>query len=184
MSNVTFRQYIEHQLKHIHKDQRRSFANDHHQYHPYVVVHDIALVDSEITVALTKYGVPNCPYNINTNNYIKQVYRSGNYDLQSCHHMFELDDPLSGLTASFGFVKNAEQILKEVLFMTNSRIHKNALIVDDTQLFVYNMASQEKTLVGDFNTKQLPDYLKLIYNDLPSKLDPKLITRYRRWCEQ
>lgn len=98
--------------------------------------------------------------------------------------MFELDDPLSGLTASFGFVKNAEQILKEVLFMTNSRIHKNALIVDDVQLFVYNMSSRRKTLVGDFNIEQLPEYLKLIYNDLPSKLDPKLITKYRRWCEQ
>lgn len=184
MSNITFRQYVDHQLKHIHKDQRQSFANDHHQYHPYVVIHDITLVDGEIMITPTKCGVHNQPYKITTNEYIKQVYRSGNYDLQFCHHMFELDDPLSGLTVSFGFVKNAEQILKEVLFMTSSRIHKNALIVDDTQLFVYNMSTREKTLVGDFNIKQLPDHLKLIYNRLPNELDPKLIAKYRRWCEQ
>lgn len=184
-SNITFRQYVNRQLKHVPMADRNSYVQSNDKYHPIVVVHDVTVVDEQITIRMA----PHSSYTINSNVYIKNVYTSGNYQLCGCHHLVSVDGVPNGLMFSIGFAKDRESLIEDALWFAQTRINDQCIIIENGQVSLYainkhtGQLMRNVNLFEQFNIQRLPTYIAMMYNDDSIEQNHKLIEKYHQWCE-
>ena len=188
-SNITFRQYVNRQLKHVPMADRNSYVQSNDKYHPIVVVHDVTVVDDQITIDTASMLRPRSSYTINSNTYIKNVYTNGNHQLCGCHHLVSVDGVPNGLMYSIGFAKDREALIEDALLFAQSRINDQCIIVENGQVSLYAINKQTSHLTANtildeqFNIQQLPTYIAMMYNNDSISQNHKLIEKYHQWCE-
>lgn len=184
-SNITFKQYANQQLKHVPVEERNSYIHSNKDYHPVVIIHDIMVVDKQITIRTA----PHSSYAINSNAYIKNVYTSGNYQLCGCHHLVSVDGAPNGLMFSIGFTKNREFLIEDALWFAQTRINDQCIIIENGQVSLYainkhtGQLMRNVNLFEQFNIQRLPTYIAMMYNDDSIEQNHKLIEKYHQWCE-
>lgn len=188
-SNITFRQYVNRQLKHVPMADRNSYVQSNNKYHPIVVIHDITVVDQQITIDTASMLRPRSSYTINSNAYIKNVYTDGNHQLCGCHHLVSIDGVPNGLMYSTGFTKDRESLIEDALLFAQSRINDRCIIIENGSASLYTIDKQtghltDNTILDEqFNIQQLPTYIAMMYNDDSIEQNHKLIEKYHQWCE-
>ena len=188
-SNITIRQYVNRQLKHVPMDDRNSYVQSNDKYHPIVVVHDITVVDEQINIDVVSMLRPRSSYTINSNTYIKNVYTDGNHQLCGCHHLVSIDGVPNGLMYSTGFTKDRESLIEDALLFAQSRINDRCIIIENGQVSLYainkhtGQLMRNVNLFEQFNIQRLPTYIAMMYNDDSISQNHKLIEKYHQWCE-
>lgn len=188
-SNITFRQYVNRQLKHVPLTERNNHVQSNNDYHPIVIIHDITLVDQQITIDTASMLRPRSSYTINSNTYIKNVYTDGNHQLCGCHHLASVDGVPNGLMFSIGFIKDRESLIEDALLFAQLRINDRCIIIENGQVSLYTINKHTDHLTANtilaeqFNIQRLPTYIAMMYNDDSIEQNHKLIEKYHQWCE-
>lgn len=188
-SNITFKQYINQQLKHVPLTERNIFVQSNNDYHPIVIIHDITVVDQQITIDTASMLRPRSSYTINSNTYIKNVYIDGNHQLCGCHHLVSIGGVPNGLMYSIGFTKDRESLIEDTLLFAQSRINDRCIIIENGGVSLYTINKQTGHLTANtilaeqFNIQRLPTYIAMMYNDDSVEQNHKLIEKYHQWCE-